>query len=77
MTTVHVTIRVTDGKIEIETPTHVALADGRHAAVIAIDDALIVPPARSLFDVLVPIRVSGWSADSTFSREDLYNDDGR
>ena len=79
MTTLQVIIRVTDGKMEIENPAPASLPNGFHTAVLAINDAVLESPpsTASLFDLLIPMRVAGWPADSTFSREDLYDDTGR
>lgn len=34
-------------------------------------------PQPSLFDLIQPIAIQGWSADSRFGRDELYGDDGR
>jgi hypothetical protein len=63
-----------DGPATIEVSLPTGLPKGRHRAIIEIDEA--TEPAQEL--IMPPTwNWTNWPADAPFSREDLYDDDGR
>lgn len=78
MRAIEVTITVLpDGAAEIEGSAD--LPPGKHQALLIVDQPAVSRPERTPKPPLelTMLDWSGWPADSTFRREDLYGDDGR
>jgi len=77
MKTITIQARIEHGRMVTELPVAV---DGVYTVTIQLDDA---PTAgspsspSSLVDVLQPVTLHGWPADSRFGRDELYGEDGR
>lgn len=78
MHTIEIVLTVTD-KGEILVPAIANLPPGEHKAVLVIEEA----PAQLIngtADPLTGLRtfvMEGWPADATYSRQEIYEDDGR
>jgi hypothetical protein len=78
MHTIETVLTVTD-KGEILVPAIAALPPGQHKAVLVIEEA----PAQQAEDIANPLAglrafpLSGWPADATYSRQEIYDDNGR
>jgi len=69
-----------DGSAVVDTGKR--LKPGLHKILIIADEAAVpendrVGKENKRFLDLKPIRLKGWPKDSTFRREEIYNDDGR
>jgi hypothetical protein len=78
MKTIETVITVlSDGSIQI--PPRPDLPPGEHRAVLVIEEAAqreTMPAAKPPLQLKM-LDWSGWPADSTFRREEIYGDDGR
>jgi hypothetical protein len=66
-----------DQTVKLELPKTVA--PGPHRLVLVIEEApLDAAPRKAAAPLrLTKLHLSGWPADSTFRREDIYGDTGR
>jgi hypothetical protein len=77
MKTITIQARIEHGRIVTELPHDV---DGVYTVTVQLDDT---SPSEqrasptSLVDALQPITLPGWSADSRFGRDEIYDEDGR
>ena len=51
--------------------------DGHVHVVVTLTSDSVAESVLTILDRLQPLELMAWSPESTFSREDLYNDDGR
>lgn len=77
MRTIETTVIVTDkGQITITLPSDIT--PGKHRIVLVIDETFLPPDVDK---VKQPLKLNvgewkNWSPESTFRREDIYDDDG-
>ncbi len=64
-----------DGSIQV--PPRTDLPPGAHRAVIVLESVAQPAPAPNTLLKLKMLDWSGWPADSTYRREDLYSDFAR
>jgi len=76
MRTIEVNVTVEQGRLFIAAPIDIPadIPDGQHQAVIVIAESVNQPQVLQLAP---PREWTNWPAESTFSREDLYDADGR
>jgi len=74
--TIEQDVRIEHGRMIIELPGDIP--DGPVHVRLTIEAPIAAPqnPA-SWLNTLEPTSLAGWPSDSTFSREELYGDDGR
>jgi hypothetical protein len=78
MHTIETMLTVTD-KGEILVPAIADLPPGEHKAVLVIEEEP-AQPTDSVAKLLSELRtfpIEGWSANTTYSRQEIYDDDGR
>jgi len=63
-----------NGKLELYLPD---ISPGRYKIVMVIDKASLTDSTEKPGFKYKALNLDNWSLDSTFRREDLYNDDGR
>ncbi len=74
MKTIETDVIVTeDGKLLIETHLK-GIAPGKYKAVMVLDNTVIQDPSTKPPLQLSAFEWTNWPSDSTFSREELYND---
>ena len=76
--TIETTLTVTEAG-EIHIPPIATLRPGEHKVVLVIEEALAQGADHTAFPLsgLRTFPLSGWPADATYSRQEIYDDDGR
>ncbi len=79
MTTIVTQLKIEQGKISLELAVPTDIADGWHEAVLHIKEPISThsPIKKSILDEIELVSDSSWSLGSTFSREEIYNVEGR
>ena len=78
MHTIETVLTVTD-KGEILVPAIVGLPPGEHKVLLVIEEEPSLP-TDSVAELLSELRtfpIEGWPANTTYSRQEIYDDDGR
>lgn len=76
MRTIETTVMISsDGKLVLQLPRNIQ--PGQHRVVVVIDELHTSAGASQTALDLQPVDWPNWPADSTFHREEIYDDNGR
>jgi hypothetical protein len=76
MRTIETVITVlADGSIQV--PRNLGLPPGAHRAVLVVEEHRAQAPSQQPLLTLKMLDWSGWPADATYRREEVYDDTGR